>query len=288
MPLPHVDYRMAKTVAEALALKQAHPEARFLAGGTDLIPQVREGRRQTPLFIDIKGIPELSRIEERPDGSVFVGATVTLATIASQLGKRFPLLADCCLTVGAYPLRNRATMAGNLCNASPAADTAVALLCLDAEVVAQSPAGVRNLPITQFFQGPGKTTLLPLDLVLGVFLPASAAAWRGSYQRMSRRLGMDLATLGVVVARAEQGGHARHRIALAAVAPVPMRVADAEALLDAEGATPVTCRKAGDLAAAACRPITDNRGTDTYRRDMVGVLVTRGAAALNPSMEASR
>lgn len=155
MPLPHVDYRMVKTVAEALALKQAHPDARFLAGGTDLIPQVREGRRPTSLFIDIKRIPELSRIEERPDGGVLVGAAVTMATTTDRLGQRFPLLTECCLTVGAFPLRNRATMGGNLCNASPAADTAVGLMCLDAEVVAQGPAGVRHVPITEFFQGPG-------------------------------------------------------------------------------------------------------------------------------------
>ncbi len=288
MPLPHVDYRMVKTVAEALALKQAHPDARFLAGGTDLIPQVREGRRPTSLFIDIKRIPELSRIEERPDGGVLVGAAVTMATIADRLGQRFPLLTECCLTVGAFPLRNRATMGGNLCNASPAADTAVGLMCLDAEVVAQGPAGVRHVPITEFFQGPGRTALLPLELVLGIVLPPSASSWRGSYLRMSRRLGMDLATLGVVVACNRDGGRARHRIALAAVAPTPLRVPDAEAVLDALGTTPDACQKAGEIAAAACRPITDNRGTETYRRDMVGVLVTRGAQALNASTEAAR
>jgi carbon-monoxide dehydrogenase medium subunit len=287
MPLPHFEYVAARTVGEALDLWRERPACAYFAGGTDLLPQMRLGRRAPATIIDIKGVGGLDRIRETEAGLV-IGAAVPLAVIETDPVVRadFPLLAECARVVGARPLRNRATLVGNICNASPAADTAVALLVLDGLVRTVGADGARELPVNEFFTGPGRTLLRPGELVTEVVLPR-AAVWRGSYLRLSRRRGMDLATVGVLVACSNGASPPRYRIALSAVAPVPLRVRDAEALLDAEGAGgagghgwAATIGRAAEIARASCSPITDMRGTAEYRRDMVGVLVARGAAAL--------
>ena len=287
MPLPHFEYVAARTVEEVLDLWRERPACAYFAGGTDLLPQMRLGRRAPATIIDIKGVGGLDRIRET-DAGLVIGAAVPLAVIETDPVVRadFPLLAECARVVGARPLRNRATLVGNICNASPAADTAVALLVLDGLVRTVGADGARELPVNEFFTGPGRTVLRPGELVTEVVLPR-AAAWRGSYLRLSRRRGMDLATVGVLVARSNGASSPRYRIALSAVAPVPLRVREAEALLDAEGAGgagghgwAATIGRAAEIARASCSPITDMRGTAEYRRDMVGVLVARGATAL--------
>ena len=276
MLLSRFEYRAARSVDEAVALFAERPGGRYLAGGTDLLPQLR-ARRRAERLIDVKRIGELRVITERGDRGLAIGAAVPLAEIVAHpaVQERYPLLRDCCNAVGAYPLRNRATMAGNVCNASPAADTAVALLALDALVVARGPEGARELPAATFFTGPGQTVLAPGELVTAIVLPAASAGTRGSYLRLSRRRGMDLATVGVLVGRGPGG---RHRVALAAVAPTPLRVAAAEQLLDRDPAA--EARNAAEAARAAARPITDLRGSAEYRREMVGVLVERAVKHL--------
>jgi carbon-monoxide dehydrogenase medium subunit len=142
------------------------------------------------------------------------------------------------------------------------------------------PAGQRVIPIADFFLGPGKSALSAGELVTEIILPAPASPWRGQYLRLARRKGMDLATVGVLVARTDENGHSRHRVALAAVAPTPIRVREAEELLDREGIAASAGRAAAIAAAASC-PITDLRGTAEYRREMVGVLVRRGLVGLS-------
>ncbi len=287
MPLPRFEYVAARTVDEALELGRRRENASYLAGGTDLLPQMRLGRRAPATIIDLKRIPALDRIRVT-EGGLAIGASVCLARVETDSAIRtaFPLLAECARVVGARPLRNRATLAGNICNASPAADTAVALLVLDGIVRAVSPGGVRELPASEFFRGPGQSALRPGELVTEIVLPHTAA-WGGSYLRLSRRRGMDLATVGVLVARSSHGSSPRYRIALAAVAPVPLRVPEAEAVLDAggggNGGWAAAVGRASEIARRACSPITDLRGSAEYRRDMVGVLVERGAAALAPA-----
>ncbi len=280
MHLPSFDYRAARSVEEAIASWAKKPGAAYLAGGTDLLPQMRTGRRAAKRLIDVKRLKELGGIRGLEDGGVAIGAAVPLAEIESHPAviRAFPLLAECCRAVGAPPLRNRATMAGNVCNASPAADTAVALLGLEASVVAAGPGGRRSVPISAFFTGPGATALVPGELVVEIVLPGASAGVKGSYLRMARRRGMDLATLGVLVARSGNGGPPAYRVALAAVAPTPLRVAKAEALLNRRGAG--AAAEAAEIARAACYPITDIRGTAEYRREMVGVLTARGLKAL--------
>lgn len=280
MPLPRFDYVAARCLTEALAAWSESPGAVFFAGGTDLLPQMRTGRRCARRLVDVKHLPDLAGIRDLDDGGVAIGAAVPLADIEAHpsVVARFPMLARCCAAVGAPALRNRATLSGNICNASPAADTAVALLSLDATVTAVGPAGKRGLSIDSFFVAPGKTALAPGELVTEVIVPGTAAGLRGSYLRLSRRGGMDLATIGVLVGCRSDGGSPRHRVALAAVAPTPLRVWEAEALLDRDGAT--AAARAAAIARAACAPITDIRGSADYRRDMVEVLARRGIEAL--------
>ncbi len=274
-----LDYLAPSAVEDAVALRASRPSAAFLLGGTDLLPQMRSGRRGPETLIDLKRIAELHEIRENADGGLSIGAAVPLADVETHplVLARFPLLAECAKTVGAWPLRQRATLAGNVCNASPAADTAVALLAIDAVVNVASTTGRLAMAISELFLGPGQTALMPGDLVTEVVLPGSAAGFRGSYQRLSRRKGMDLATVGVLVGKRD-GAPASWRVALAAVAPTPLRVRAAEELLEANGAA--AAREAAEIAVGACRPITDLRGSAEYRREMVGVLVRRGVESL--------
>lgn len=274
-----LDYLAPSAVEDAVALRASRPSAAFLLGGTDLLPQMRSGRRDPETLIDLKRIAELHEIRENADGGLSIGAAVPLADVETHplVLARFPLLAECAKTVGAWPLRQRATLAGNVCNASPAADTAVALLALDAVVNVASTTRRLAMAISALFLGPGQTALMPGDLVTEVVLPGSAAGFRGSYQRLSRRKGMDLATVGVLVGK-RGGDAASWRVALAAVAPTPLRVRAAEELLEANGAA--AAREAAEIAVGACRPITDLRGSAEYRREMVGVLVRRGVESL--------
>jgi carbon-monoxide dehydrogenase medium subunit len=241
---------------------------------------MRAGRKAPGRLVDLKRIPGLHEIREVADGGLSIGAAVPLADVEvhPDVLDRFPLLAECAKTVGAWPLRQRATLAGNLCNASPAADTAVALLALEAEVEVASTVGRRTIPIREFFLGPGLSALEPGELVTAVVLPGASAGFRGSYLRLSRRKGMDLATVGVLVGKSNGTLPARWRVALAAVAPTPLRLRAVEELLEAKGAAAAS--EAAEAARLACRPITDLRGSAEYRREMVGVLVRRGALSL--------
>ena len=274
-----LDYLAPTTVEEAIALK-AMPGTAWLMGGTDLLPQMRAGRKAPERLVDLKRIPGLHEIREGADGGLSIGAAVPLADIETHPGvlDRFPLLAECAKTVGAWPLRQRATLGGNLCNASPAADTAVALLVLEAEVRVASTAGRRSIPIREFFLGPGQAAINPDELVTEIVLPGASAGFRGSYLRLSRRKGMDLATVGVLVGKSNGTLPARWRVALAAVAPTPLRLRAVEELLEAKGAA--VADEAAEAARVACRPITDLRGSAEYRREMVGVLVRRGVETL--------
>ncbi|MBM4398360.1 MAG: FAD binding domain-containing protein, partial [Deltaproteobacteria bacterium] len=209
MHLPSFDYRSARTVEEAVALHAGAAGAAYMAGATDLLPQARTGRRTLARVIDVKTIPALRAFAD-DQGGLRIGAAVPLSDVAAdpRVRERWPLLAQCCLAVGAWPLRNRATLAGNVCNASPAADTAVALLALDAIVVAEGPDGSRELPIDGFFVGPGRSALAPGELVTAIRLTAASAGLKGSYLRLSRRKGLDLATVGVLVGRRGVSGSA--------------------------------------------------------------------------------
>lgn len=278
--LRSLDYRKARTVEEALTLFGELPATRFLAGGTDLLPRARASGQAPSRLVDIKGIPELGQIEELPSGDIRIGAAVSVAAVAAHpaVRRRFPALSLCASALGSYPLRNRATVGGNICNASPCADTAAALLCLDAAVLCVGPAGPRRIPIRELFVGPGQTSLASGELAVAVEIPAASAGGRAELGRLSRRQGVDIATVAVLLS-VLPGQTPRHRVAMLSVAPTPRRVLEAESILDRRG--PDGAAEAAEAAMAAARPIDDVRGTAAYRREMVGVLLKRAVRVLS-------
>ncbi len=283
MSLPQLEYCQARTVEEALELWAKKTKARYLAGGTDLLPQLRAASGTQLTLVDLKQIESLAKIGQAEDGAVSIGAAASVAAVAANatVRKRYPILSDCCLSLGSYPLRNRATVVGNICNASPCADTAAALLALDAIVVATSTKAKRRIPMVDFFQGPGESCLQAGELVEEILLPQATAGGRGHYGRIARRKSVDISTVAVLLSVLPKG-QPRHRLSLLSVAPTPLRVFEAEAVLDERG--PEGASQAAEIARASCTPISDVRASAEYRRDMVAVLTERGVMTLAQSM----
>jgi carbon-monoxide dehydrogenase medium subunit len=183
--------------------------------------------------------------------------------------------------MGSPAIRNLATVGGNLCNGSPAADLPPVLLALDAEVGIAGPDGERRLPLEAFFRGPGHTALRAGELLTWVEFPRQRPPWPIRYERLDVRRAMDIAIAGAALSiRRDGGGIGEARVALGAVAPTPLRAREAEAVLVAEGLTAAAIERAAELAMATARPISDIRATAEYRWEMVGTLVRRGLQAL--------
>lgn len=277
------DYAAPTTVAEAVALLAKTPGARPLAGGTDLITQIKEGRRHTELVMDIKRIPALHRCEFTPEAGLVVGAAVPCVRLqeSEDVRRHYPALAYVCSLIGSYQIQSRAGLGGNLCNASPSADGIPPLIVLGATALVAGPEGERTVPVAGFCTAPGQTILQPGELLVELRVPAPAPRSGAAYQRFIPRNEMDIAVAGAASALAlDEAGRIRTaRIALAAVAPTPLPVPEAEALLVGQAPSPELFEQAGAAAAAACRPISDVRGSAEYRRHLVGVLTRRTLAA---------
>ncbi len=275
------DYVKPRSLSEAIAFVAERPtQARFYAGGTDLIVRMRDRRIEPyPQFVvDVKDLPGMRDIAANGNG-VTIGAAATLNAVAESalVRERCGLLAEAAATVGAYQVRNRATLGGNVCNAAPSADTAPALLCLAATVNIAGPDGGRAVPIGEFFTGPGQTVLQPGEMVTALHVPAApaGAAWR--YHKLGRVRAGDLAVVGVAVLGwpADTPSGRAFRLALGAVAPTPIRVPQAEAIL-AEAVDEAAIERAAEAAQAAARPISDVRASAAYRQAMVQTLTRRG------------
>ncbi len=259
---------------------------RVLAGGTDLLLKYPHEEGADLTIVDITGITALAEIVEEKDG-LRIGAAVSLAdTIASEtVADRLPVLVEGCVVVAGPQIRNLATLGGNVCNASPSADTVTPLLVLGAEARIRSARGLRSVPLTEFFVGPGRTILDPAESLAALWIPWPVAGTVASYTKVSPRRAMDLAVVGVAVALWREQAGLKARIALGAVAPTPHRAVAAEELIaGTAGMTAELAREAGILAAAAVSPIDDVRGTARYRRKMVERLVARALADVSESM----
>jgi carbon-monoxide dehydrogenase medium subunit len=278
--LPAVDYVKAVDVSHALALLRQHGDAaRLLAGGTDLIVDLRE-RRQTPaLLVDISELRELSAIRAEP-GALRIGAGATVAALLAEpvVRDEFPALAGACRHFADYLTRNKATIGGNLANASPGADLAVPLLALEARVVLAG-GGEQTLALEEFLLGPRRVALPADGLLREVVLPRPAPAAQ-TYEKLGLKHGGPIAVVSSsVLLDLRDGRCARARIALGAVAPRPFRAAAAEQELEGQPLTAARAERAAQLAAEASRPIDDVRGSAAYRRAMVRALVRRGIEA---------
>lgn len=269
-------YERPETLTQAVTLLQAHgPDARLLAGGTDLIVGLRERRLRPAVVVDIKHIAGLQPSITQADGLVRITADTVLTDIAADQCVRgnFPALAEAAAMVGAVQIRNRATLAGNICNASPAADTAPPLLVYQARVVAYGPRGTRRVPVDDFFAGPGVTTLAPDELVTAIELPVPGRPAGSAFGRLSRRRGADLATVSVCALVADGGVT---RLGFGAVGPRPMLVVDHSGEL----ADPASQLSMLARLAMTASPISDVRASREYRMSMLLELSQRvlGAA----------
>jgi carbon-monoxide dehydrogenase medium subunit len=275
------EYRLPESLAEALEL--LGPEAlagKVLAGGTDLVLQMKQGLVRPSLVVDVKQIPELNRLEWSEPGGLVIGAAVPFVQVLAFAGlpKAFSILLEACSSIGSMQIRNRGTIGGNLCNAAPSADSAPPLLCLGAEVVLASSQAARAIPLEQFFLAPGKTALAADELLVEIKAPTPPARSAGRYLRHSTREEMDIAVAGVAsfITEGPQAGRLKTvRIALGAVAPTPVRAYRAEAALVGQAITRKTIEEAAGIAAGEANPISDMRGSGEYRREMVRVLVRR-------------
>ncbi len=268
-------YERPQTLDRAVALLDAlGPDARPLAGGTDLIIGVRQRTRLPKVVVDLKAIPELRPDIRLADGRVTVSADTVMSDLAAdgRIRVQFPALAEAAAVVGAVQIRNRATLAGNICNASPAADTAPVLLAYGAQVVAYGPDGARLIPIEAFFAGPGQTTLARGELVITIELPVPDGPAGSAFGRLTRRRGADLAT---VSACAAVDGPGMTRLGFGAVGPRPLLATDAGGVLADPGADPD--EQASTLArlVLTATPISDVRASREYRLSMLGVLSQR-------------
>lgn len=283
-------YETAHTLDDAVALlTRLGPGARLLAGGTDLLPQIKEHVIEPPAVVGLGRIPELSALEATPAGGLRIGALVRMRVIERSplvLG-RYEAIAQGAKLVGSVQIRNLATLGGNICNAAPSADVTPALVAFGAEAVTAGPNGRRTLPLDGFFLGPRRTVLEPGELLVEVRLPPPPPRTGSCYLRHTPRLEMDIAVAGsaaVITLDSDPGvpGQARIadvRVCLASVAPTPVRAPSAEALLRGAPADDETLRRAAAAAAADCSPISDVRGSDDYRRHLVTVLTERALRA---------
>jgi len=269
---------LPRSIDEALrVLSERGSEAKLLAGGTDLLPQLKNGLLKPACVIDLSGVERIRTLTSDASG-LHVGAAVAARTLErdATTQKTYTSLAESGALVGSVQVRNLATLGGNLCNAAPSADMAPPLLALDAEAVIVGPKGERRVPVTDFFTGVRRTVLAPDEILLEIVVPAPGARSGGHYLRHTPRRELDIAVVGVASQLTLSNGVcSKARIALAAVAPVPLRARAAEQALEGKPVTPEAIERAAELALGAAKPISDQRGSADYRRHLVRVLTRR-------------
>ncbi len=278
--LPDFDYVRPKTVAEASAFLAEHAgEARPFMGGTDVFVRLRDGVWKDKFLVDVKHLDGAGEIKFDPYVGLTLGAAVTMNRVIAHpdVCAHYPLLVEAARTVASYPLRNRATLAGNVCNASPAGDTCGAALVLRGELLVHGRDGWRAEPLATFFSGPGRTALRPGDIVMALRFPLPPPGHAGRYLKLGRNSVGDLAIVGVTALGypSEAPSGYTFRLALASVAPVPLVPERAQALLAERPLDAGVIAAAAEAAMQACTPIDDVRGSARYRRLMVRNLTRR-------------
>jgi CO/xanthine dehydrogenase FAD-binding subunit len=275
---PAFQYLRPRTLADAFAALAEHgPDARVLAGGTDLLVRLRLGHVQPSIVLDVKALKEL-RSDVTVDGAVLrIGASAVITDVISdaRVAQDFPALVEAGRVVGSVQIRNRATLAGNICNASPAADTAPALLAYGAVVNLIGPPGSRRVPLSEFFVGPGQTVLTSGELVASIDLPIAARPTGAAFGRVTRRRGVDLASINLCCVVTESR---ITRFAYGAVGPRPFVVEDSSGVLANPTASPDERDAALARLNAHARPISDVRADRDYRAAMLDVIGRRTLA----------
>ena len=276
-----LQYEAPDTLEEAVGLlARANGVARVLAGGTDVIVQMQTDVLEPALLVDIKRIAGLRRIEE-DHGSYRVGAAVTCMQLMDHAAfcKAWPGVIDAIRLIGSIQVKSRATMGGNLCNASPAADAVPALIAADVMLEITGPKGMRRASVVDVLAGPGKTSLARDEILCSFVFPRRPPHCGDAYQRLTPRTEMDIAVVGIGLNLAlDDAGVCRAaRVALGAVAPTALLVKEAGKALVGSKVDEAAIERMAEAASAACRPIDDKRGTREYRVKTAGVLARRVA-----------
>lgn len=268
-------YHAPTSLSEAVGLLETSgPRARVLAGGTDLVPWLRDQVLEVSALIDLKGVRELAVLSAE-HGRLTVGALVTFSelVVSPLVGEHIPLIAEMASSVASVGIRNRATLVGNVCSAVPSCDAGPVLLAHDAKVHLVGPAGPRSVPISEWFLGPRQTALAAGEVVTKVSMPIPQPPYGAAYPRLTRYRGEDLAQASVAIAARMDGSF---RVAFGAVTPTPFRALDLERALENDSSGPAIT-EVGRLVPSAIAPITDSRATKEYRSAMSEVLFVRTA-----------
>jgi len=279
--LKRFDYFAPESLDEAIAiLRERGDGGRLLAGGTDVLVQMKEAGLHPSYVVSLRRLRELRGITFDEQRGLRIGATTTMADVAEHatVRQRYPVLVDGASIVGSVQTRNMATIGGNVCNAAPSADTAAPLLVLGAQAEIAGPDGRRRTPLEGFFTGPGRTVLAHDEVLIGFIIPTPAPRTGGCYERHTPRAEMDIAVVGVaalVTLEPDRDVVREARVALGAVAPTPLRALEAEASLAGGPPSDEAFQRAAGLAAEAARPISDVRGSVAFRRHLVQVMAAR-------------
>ena len=292
--LPSFEYVRPETFHEAAhLLADSNGAARLMMGGTDLLVRIRDGVLCPHTLIDVKSLPGMRDFVYHPDQGLGVGAAVTMNQLARHptVLTHYPLLAEAAYSVASYQLRNRATVGGNLCNASPCADLAPATLVLEGRLVLIGLSLERTVPAASFFLGPGRSAIQADEIMIALEVPVPPAGSVGRYLKLGRNRVGDLALVSVAVlgypdAAAPSGFG--FRIALGSVAPVPLRVPEAEAVMAQNMDGDASLRLAAQKAVEAASPIDDVRASAAYRSAMVHNLTLRGLREVWQSLNAGQ
>lgn len=268
------------SIEELLEMLKSKPNAKLIAGGTDLLLQMKQGTAQPETVISLKNVEELLGFSVSKNGyRLGAGMTLRGITRSNELTQNFPGLVYAAGVVASEQIRTLATLGGNICNASPSADMVPPLIALDAVVQLVSNQGQRDLSLSDFFKGPGESVLKSGEIMHSIFLPQPSGNM--IYSKHAPRKFMDLAVVGVAVRLAKKNGKINEaRVALGAVGPVPFRAEKTEALLAGQTLTTELMLEAGEMAAGECVPIDDIRGSAWYRKRMVKVHVRRNLETL--------
>jgi carbon-monoxide dehydrogenase medium subunit len=289
--LPEFDYIRPASLMEASRFLAQHAgEARPLLGGTDIFVRMRDGFWHDKYLVDVKNLDGTADLLFDPENGLTLGAAVNMnQVIASpEVQQHYALLAQACRSVASYQLRTRATVVGNICNASPAGDTIGASLAFGGVLKVHGVDGYREMPLATFFLGPGKTALQPGDIVTSLHFPLPPARSAGTYIKLGRNTWSDLSIVGVTAFgypdSSTESGY-RFQLVLASVAPVPLVVTAIEDYLAANPITPKALQQAASLAQDACNPIDDVRGSARYRKAMVYNLTKKALEQVWRSIE---
>jgi CO/xanthine dehydrogenase FAD-binding subunit len=278
------EFAAATSVDEAVSLLASRGDrAKILAGGTDIIVQLREGLREADFVLDVKKIPELMALSFDPKQGLRLGAGVPCYKIYEDemVAAAYPALADSARIIGGWQIQSRASIGGNLCNSSPAADSIPSLIALDAVCQIAGPAGRRSVPVAQFCTAPGKNVLQRGELLVSLDFPPPQPRSGSRYLRFIPRNEMDIAVVGVGAwLRLDASGKniEEARLGIAAVAPTPLAATEAARWLTGKPATVESFTEAGRLARGIAKPITDMRGPAEYRVHLVGIIAQRALA----------